>query len=151
MSKFAISRHQANCPEEVGRKARALRNLTDPLNPGYALSERRYCEDTGNLPCARTLKSHYGKWSDVAAAFNLQLMSVHERRLADKLEATGEVLCKLSQSLHGGQFGPSLREYEQEIYGGQTGAMEKSGLYRRFGRSAILACSLSTLHRRYAL
>lgn len=132
MSKFAIGKHRTNCPEKPENRERALRCLADPLNPGYALSERRY-ESGHHTPCSNTLKSHYGKWSDVAAAHGLQLMDVNARRLADKLEATGEVLRRLSQVLHSGKYGPSLREYEQEVYGNRHGAMEKTGLYRRFG------------------
>lgn len=131
-SKYAISKHRKNCPEKPENREKALQCLKDPLNPGYALSERRY-EAGKNSPCSNTLRAHYGKWSEVAAAFGLELMHSNDLRLADKLEATGNVLRRLSQVLHSGKFGPSLREYEQEVCGNRHGAMEKTGLYRRFG------------------
>lgn len=131
MSKFTISRHRANCPEQASRREAIRRNLEDPNNPGFIRSERNYVHCCLS-PCAKTLMSHFGKWSDVAHYFGLEMMQANERRLADKLEATGAFLRKLSQDLHGGKFGPSLREYEQATYGGRHGAMEKTGLYRRF-------------------
>lgn len=131
-SKYAISKHRKNCPEKPENREMALQCLRDPLNPGYALSERRY-EAGHHTPCSNTLRAHYGKWSEVAAAFGLELMHANDRRLADKLEATGNVLRRLSQVLHSGKFGPSLREYEQEVYGNRHGTMEKTGLYRKFG------------------
>lgn len=82
MSIFAITKHQRNCPESPENSEKIRRNIADPNNPGYALSERRYAKETGNSPCANTLMKHYGTWRAVAAAYGLELMHVNERRMA---------------------------------------------------------------------
>ena len=135
------------CPETPAIVAWLTAQLLHPTRPGYILPQYEYDALDHKPLDSSALKRAYGSWSGLAARYGLQCPIARGGKAP--AAATNGVLNmdpisraelhRLAQELHGGDFGPSLSEFQQYAVGAP---MKARGLEKRFGTwSGVLAAA----------
>lgn len=119
------------CPEDPAVVAWLEQVLPDPQRPGCIITCAMFKEITPKAIGAGALTEAYDSWGELAARYGLRLRT-GRADAASKLDAASIAeLHRLAQELHGGEFGPSLSEYQMYAI---NGIYTAAGLAKMFGQ-----------------
>ena len=124
------------CPQAPDVRTWLEENLPDAADARYIIPINDF--EKLNPPISRApMLAQYGSWRAVAAAFGLRNRTAERGAVIDGLDPeVAADLQRLARELHGGEFGPSTSEYDDN----RSCAITTHGLKHRHGTwSDVLA------------